>query len=221
MVCTCPLPVRVFAMRRSAMLASVAQTRLSRLPTAGARRLATQSTAGEKATQAEVDETAKQMSYILRVLAVSWLSYKLYEVYLGSNTYLVAPSVQLVRSKKYDYRETGISRISSWHSSETALPAVVASGGVEALLDALPSAAPQTRGTVVDLLVRMAAVEGGRDRLLAANAATRAAAACEALAGGGAPPETAARCHSLTAALAEALLQQDSPPVGPEGGAGQ
>jgi hypothetical protein len=68
-------------------------------------------------SQEEVDRVALQLSRLLRVLSIGWLGSKLYEILVGSNTYLIAPSLTLVRSRHPDTRESGIWRISNWHSS--------------------------------------------------------------------------------------------------------
>ena len=109
----------------------------------------------------------------------------------------------LVRSKHAETRETGVGRVNRWHSGDAALPTVVAQGGGEALLATLPTAQPETRVTVLELLVRMAPVADARGRLVANDAAARAAASCATL--GGADPAVVGRCEAQAAALAEAL----------------
>ena len=100
----------------------------------------------------------------------------------------------LVRSKKAANRETGIWRVHHWHSGAAALPEVVAQGGAEALLAALPSAQPETRLTVLELLIRMVPVGNARTRLIANDAVSHAGAAAAAM-----------RCDTLVAKLAAAL----------------
>ena len=75
---------------------------------------------------------------------------------LCAETYLIAPSLTLVRSKNPDNREVGVGRVSRWHSSGNALAEVVAQGGAEALLAALPTAVPASRVLILELLVKMA-----------------------------------------------------------------
>lgn len=131
---------------------------------------------------------------------------------LYAETYLIAPSLQLVRSQSPANREVGVGRVDRWHSSDSVLPEVVAQGGAESLLAALPAAQPATRNTILELLVRMAPVGDARTRLLANDAAVRATSSCSA-ADGRASPEAAAaveRCHVLAAALGKALHECDS-----------
>ena len=141
----------------------------------------------DAASQEEVDHVALQLSRLLRALAIGWLGWKLYEIIVeGGNTYLIAPSLTLVRSRHADNRESGIWRVNNWHSSGAhracnplpscsplallasntvstpvhvaapALEVVLEQGGAEALLSALPSAQPATRSTIIELLTRMA-----------------------------------------------------------------
>ena len=117
---------------------------------------------------------------------------------------MISPSLVLVRSKHAETREVGVGRVHRWHSGEAALPEVVAQGGAEALLATLPSAQPETRLTVLDLLVRMAPVGDARARLIANDAATRASASCAALEVRG-DASMVGRCETLAAALAAAL----------------
>ena len=119
-------------------------------------------------------------------------------------SYLVAPSLTLVRSRDPGNRETGIGRVSSWHSSDAVLPTLVAQGGSEALLSALPEAQPATRLTILELLVRMAPIGDAQARLASRDAASHAAASCTEAAFG---TDTAAmeRCQILAAALGQVL----------------
>ena len=72
----------------------------------------------DAASQEEVDHVALQLSRLLRALAIGWLGWKLYEIIVeGGNTYLIAPSLTLVRSRHADNRESGIWRVNNWHSS--------------------------------------------------------------------------------------------------------
>ena len=72
----------------------------------------------DAASQEEVDHVALQLSRLLRALAIGWLGWKLYEILCeGGNTYLIAPSLTLVRSRHADNRESGIWRVNNWHSS--------------------------------------------------------------------------------------------------------
>ena len=72
----------------------------------------------DAASQEEVDHVALQLSRLLRALAIGWLGWKLYEIIgEGGNTYLIAPSLTLVRSRHADNRESGIWRVNNWHSS--------------------------------------------------------------------------------------------------------
>ena len=121
------------------------------------------------------------------------------------DTYLIAPSLNLLRSRKAANRESGIWRLNNWHYHESVLPEVVAQGGVEALLDALPGAVPETRITILELLVRLAPVGDARDRLLAKDAASRVRRDCSV-------PSGAAvidgQCGVLAERLAQALAAQ-------------
>lgn len=127
-----------------------------------------------------------------------------------ADTYLVAPSLTLVRSRDASNREVGIGRVSSWHSSDAVLPEVVAQGGAEALLAALPSAQPTTRVTILELLLRMAPLGDARARLAANDAAVRATEACTAVRGAGGEAQIVARCHALAADLRQSLDQARS-----------
>ena len=158
-------------------------------------------------SQEEIDRVALQLSRLLRVLAVGWLGFKVYEIFEGGNTYLIAPSLTLVRSKNADNRESGIWRVKHWHSSDAALAVVVDQGGIEALLAALPSAQPASRVTILELLGRMAPNADARTRMLANDAASRATAGC----GGLADAAAAERCLSLASSLRQALLEPASP----------
>jgi hypothetical protein len=114
-----------------------------------------------------------------------------------------------VRSRDPANREVGIGRVHQWHSSETVLPEVVRQGGTEALLAAIPAARPETRLTILDLLVRMAPIGDARERMIAHDASARVAAGCsvpsmESDAG------MINRCHALAASLQEALNIQKS-----------
>lgn len=177
------------------------------------------------ATEEEISETQQQVGRVLKTLAVGWLSYGLYKVMSGSSacastlphlhrsdhcnlactdTYFISPSLVLVRSKAASNREIGIGRIVRWHSSEAVLPEVVAQGGVEALLNTLPTAQPDTRATVLDLLLLMAPIADARDRLVANDAVSRASASCAAID----DLQSALakqRCEANTTALAVAL----------------
>jgi hypothetical protein len=123
-----------------------------------------------------------------------------------ADTYLISPSLVLVRSKKAANRETGIWRVHHWHSGAAALPEVVAQGGAEALLATLPSAQPETRLTVLELLIRMVPLGNARASLIANEAVSHATASCTSLrSGGGAAAAAATRCDTLVADLAAAL----------------
>ena len=159
-------------------------------------------------SQEEVDRVALQLSRLLRVLAIGWLGTKLWEIYEGSNTYLIAPSLTLVRSRQQENRESGVWRVNAWHSSETALEVVVSQGGAELLLAALPTAQPKTRGTILELLTKAVPIGDARTRLIASNAAERAAAGCAALSAIDAAE--ADRCQSLAAGLKRALEEETS-----------
>jgi len=98
----------------------------------------------------EVDRVALNMSRLIRLLSVCWLGSKLYEILQGGDTWLVAPSLTLVRSKQPENRESGIWRLANWHSN--VLEAVVDQGGIEALIEALPTAKAETRSTIIELL---------------------------------------------------------------------
>ena len=118
---------------------------------------------------------------------------------------MIAPSLTLVRSKVASTRETGVSRVSRWHSSDAALPTVVAQGGAEALLAALPSAQPETRVTILELLLRMVPLADAQARLISNDAATVAAQSCTS----DMPPADGAvatqRCRTLADELARSL----------------
>jgi hypothetical protein len=111
----------------------------------------------------------------------------------------------LVRSKKAANRETGIWRVHHWHSGAAALPEVVAQGGAEALLATLPSAQPETRLTVLELLIRMVPLGNARARLIANEAVSHATASCTSLRSGAGAAAIATRCDTLVADLAAAL----------------
>ena len=121
-------------------------------------------------------------------------------------TYLVGPSLTLVRSKNRENREVGIDRVNRWHSSDYALPEVVAQGGAEALLSALPAAQPASRLTILELLVRMAPMGDAKARLARTNAASHATASCTAEAFG-ADRHSFDRCHTLANELGRALSE--------------
>ena len=46
-----------------------------------------------------------------------WRKEALYEIMDGGNTYLIAPSLVLLRSRNPDNRESGVWRLQNWHSS--------------------------------------------------------------------------------------------------------
>lgn len=149
--------VRAFCMRRITGLSLKGSPCRARLPLLRPVRRALATSADKPPIHPDSDEdierTALQMSRLIRVLSVSWLGWKLYEILEGGNTWLVAPSLTLVRSRSIENRESGVWRVATWHCNGTALEAVVDQGGIEALLTALPSAKPATRGTIVELLM--------------------------------------------------------------------
>lgn len=131
-----------------------------------------------------------------------------------ADTYLIAPSLQLVRAKHKDNRESGIWRVYNWHSHEKVLPVVVHQGGAELLLTALPTATTASKLQVLELLNKIVSVGDGKSRLLSSNAAEKAAASCASIgksreAGASASAE---RCRELCASLAEAMLRVDPDP---------
>ena len=85
------------------------------------------------------------------------------------------------------------------------MPEVVAQGGAEALLAALPSAQPETRLTVLELLIRMVPVGNARTRLIANDAVSHATASCTSLRSDTGAAAAAMRCDTLVAKLAAAL----------------
>ena len=87
--------------------------------------------------------------------------------------------------------------MSRWHSSDAALPAVVAQGGAEALLAALPNAQPETRVTILELLLRMVPVADGQARLVAHEAATVAAQSCTSEGSASMDAPATQRCRML------------------------
>ena len=95
--------------------------------------------------------------------------------------------------------------MSRWHSSDAALPAVVAQGGAEALLAALPNAQPETRVTILELLLRMVPVADGQARLVAHEAATVAAQSCTSEGSASMDPPATQRCRMLADELARSL----------------
>lgn len=85
------------------------------------------------------------------------------------------------------------------------MPEVVAQGGAEALLATLPSAQPETRLTVLELLIRMVPLGNARARLIANEAVSHATASCTSLRSGAGAAAVATRCDTLVADLAAAL----------------
>ena len=82
------------------------------------------------------------------------------------------------------------------------MDAVIEQGAIEALLAALPTAQPATRGTILEMLLRMAPRDDARSRLLGSDAPARAAAGCATLRAGA----EAERCQTLASELRQALL---------------
>lgn len=121
-----------------------------------------------------------------------------------TDTYLIAPTLNLVRSRHPSTREDGIGRLVSWHGGDSVLPVVIEQGGAEAVLAALPTATAASRITILELLLRMVPLADARQRMLSNNAAVRAKAACASLG----PDDAAAaeRCSGLADALEKALL---------------
>lgn len=139
----------------------------------------------------------------LKALCGAWLTYKLVETVMGSDTQFIAPNLVLLRSQDEGNRAAGISRILRWHSREHALREVVAQGGAESLLAALPvTREAASRLEALELLVLMAPLDDGGRRLRKAGAAEVAAASCAGLGEGG---DAAARCAELAGSLAAAL----------------
>ena len=132
---------------------------------------------------------------------------------LCAETYLIAPSLQLVRAKHKDNRESGIWRVYNWHSHEKVLPVVVDQGGAEMLLTALPTATTTSKLQVLELLNKMVPINNGKSRLLRKNAAEKAAASCAIIEGSREADAAASaeRCRELCASLGEALLRAEDP----------
>lgn len=119
---------------------------------------------------------------------------------------MIAPSLTLLRSKRADNRESGIYRLCHWHTHESVLPEIVQQGGAEALVAALPGAAPKTRLTILDFLIRLAPVSDTRQRLSQYNCAELAREACSVSITG----SDAEQCHALAERLSHALAAQES-----------
>lgn len=209
---------------------------LSRAPTLLSRRAFSDRADGE--SKEEVDRAALQMSRLIRVLAIGWLGSKVYEIMTDGNTYIVAPTITLIRSRNPDNRESGIWRLLNWHKTgvhacaghtrprhrnfacaltrdgcvracvaDGALAVAVEQGGVEAVVEALPTALPASRVAIVELLVRIAGLGQGRPRLVATNAADHAASACATIA----DAAEAQRCQTAVVSLQEALRSAPGP----------
>ena len=116
---------------------------------------------------------------------------------------MIAPSLALVQSRHVSTREVGIGRMYRWHSGPAALPEVVAQGGTEALLRALPSAGPEARLRILELLLNLVPVADARARLIAHDAASISNTSCMMLKEEDAPMHE--RCEALASALVEAL----------------
>ncbi len=159
------------------------------------------SSAGAEGETSSSSDEQQRLATVIKGVAGAWLAYKLLEMLTGSEKALVAPNLTLLRSHNAGNRESGIWRISNWHRSEGAMREVVAQDGVEALLAALPTAEPASRVAVVELLVRAAAVDDGRERLLRGGAEHAVVASCAQMPAGG----QAARCAELAQALSATL----------------
>lgn len=192
------------------MLRVAARRRHAALPRAARSRAASAS-----CEAAEEGPSAGQLqaANVLKALGGSWLVYNLAKVLWGGDTFFIGPNLVLLRSREPQTRETGISRISSWHTSDGPLTELIAQGGAESLVAALPAAQPETRSTVLELLVRIAPLSDGRARLVACDAERRAAEACDAIRSS--DSAAAERCGTLARSLGEALRQAPEP----EGGA--
>ena len=118
----------------------------------------------------------------------------------SADTYFIAPSLTLLRSRNPESREVGVGRLNRWHYNESVQPEIVAQGGVEALLAALTGANPETRLTILEVLLRLAPASNARERLLANDGERRVRAACSGLAS-----SDLERCTALAGHLCEVL----------------
>ena len=117
---------------------------------------------------------------------------------------MIAPSLTLLRSKA-DNRKRHLPLMPLAHA-RSVLPEIVQQGGAEALVAALPGAAPKTRLTILDFLIRLAPVSDTRQRLSQYNCAELAREACSVSITG----SDAEQCHALAERLSHALAAQES-----------